>query len=63
MKMSKSRVPRSKVYQDTLPKYLHCPEREDAFFMEEDARLLLMLLPLDHVQEGGGPLVGNLTKS
>ena len=43
-----------------MPKYLHGPEREDALFVEEDARLLLVLLPLDHVQEGGRPLVGNL---
>ena len=39
---------------------LHGPEREDALFVEKDARLLLVLLPLDHVQEGGRPLVGNL---
>ena len=61
--MFKFRVLRIKDHQDRLPKYLHSPEREDTLLMEEDARLLLMLLPFDHVQEGGRPLVGNLTKS
>ena len=45
-----------------IPAHLHRPKGEDALLVEEPPGLLLVLLPLHNVQEGGGPLIRDLTK-
>ena len=45
-----------------IPSHLHRPKGEDALLVEEHPGLLLVLLPLHNVQEGGGPLIRDLTK-
>ena len=42
--------------------HLHGPKWEHTLLVEEDPRLLLVLFPLNYVQERGRPLVRNLGK-